>query len=246
MCRLFKPASPGWANRWLCSVLLVCGVISALAWAAEEAIQPLESIRQAVQKFLLAQQRPGKEAPEIQLSELDPRLRLAKCALPLEAFLPSGAPTTGNLSIGVRCPGPRPWTVYQRVSVRIFGDVLVASRFLAAGTILGRADFRVERRDITTLAGGYETAPEHLLGKRLRSAFVAGAVLSPRAVKTVPLIRQGEIVTLVVRQGGMEVSSSGTALSDADLGQRVRVRNEGSRRVVEGTVTAQRRVEVGR
>lgn len=244
MCR--KPGHRVKAGHWLCRLLLVCCGIPALAWAAEEAIQPLEGIRQAAQQFLLAQPRAGKEPPEIQLTDLDPRLRLPKCPLHLEVFLPSGAPTTGNLSVGVRCPGPPSWTVYQRASVRIFGDVLVASRFLAAGTILGRADFRIERRDLTTLAGSYETVPDHLLGKRLRSAFVAGAVISPHAVKTVPLVRQGETVTLVVRQGGMEVSSSGTALSDAELGQRVRVRNEGSKRVVEGTVTAQRRVEVGR
>lgn len=246
MCRFLRSSYRVRASHWPCAVLLACCGISAPVWAAEEAIQPLEGIRQAAQQFLLAQQREGKGPPEIQLSELDPRLRLPKCALPLEAFLPGGAPTTGNLSIGVRCTGPRPWTVYQRASVRIFGDVLVANRFLAAGTVLNRADFRVERRDLTALVGGYETAPENLLGKRLRSAFAAGAVISPNAVKTVPLVRQGEIVTLVVRQAGMEVSSSGTALSDAELGQRVRVRNESSKRVVEGTVTAQRRVEVGR
>jgi flagella basal body P-ring formation protein FlgA len=44
----------------------------------------------------------------------------------------------------------------------------------------------------------------------------------------------------------MEITSSGVALSDAELGQRVRVRNETSKRVVEGTAAADHRVEVGR
>ena len=46
------------------------------------------------------------------------------------------------------------------------------------------------------------------------------------ARKAAPLVNQGETVTLVIRQGGMEVRSSGVALSGADLGERVRVRNE--------------------
>ena len=75
---------------------------------------------------------------------------------------------------------------------------------------------------------------------------MAGAEIAPQAVKTVPAIRRGETVTIVSRQGGMEVSSSGIALSDAELGGRVRIRNESSQRVVEGTVTDQRRVEIGR
>ena len=75
---------------------------------------------------------------------------------------------------------------------------------------------------------------------------MAGAEIAPQAVKAVPAIRRGETVTIVSRQGGMEVSSSGTALSDAELGGRVRIRNESSQRVVEGTVTDQHRVEIGR
>ena len=91
----------------------------------------------------------------------------------------------------------------------------------------------------------YATTSENLLGKQLRRALPAGAVVVPQAVKGVPLIRQGETVTLVMRQGGMEVRSSGIALGDAELGQRLRVRNESSKRVVEGTATASRLVEVG-
>lgn len=213
---------------------------------AAETIQPLETIQQQVREFLLAQHRNHAEPPQIRLNDLDPRLRLPKCGVALEAFLPGGAKTLGNTSVGVRCPGPRPWTVYQSAKVHLFGQVLVSSRFLSKGTILSAADLKLERRELSALSGRYETAPERLLGKQLRQALTMGAVVAPQAVKTLPLIKQGETVTIVMRHGGMEVSSSGIALSDAELGQRLRVRNETSQRVVEGTVTANRRVEVGR
>ena len=123
---------------------------------------------------------------------------------------------------------------------------MVASRFLTKGTVLAATDLRAERRDLSILTSGYETRPENLIGKRSRRALAAGIVISPQAVKTVPPIKEGETVTLVIRQGGMEITSSGVALSDAELGQRVRVRNETSKRVVEGTAAADHRVEVGR
>lgn len=44
----------------------------------------------------------------------------------------------------------------------------------------------------------------------------------------------------------MEITSSGIALSDAGLGERLRVRNQTSKRVVEGTAMSNHRVEVGR
>lgn len=234
-------------NRWLPKILSICCGLAAPAWAtAAETIQPLEAIQRQVYEFLMAQHRNRVEPPQIRLSNLDPRLRLPKCGAALEAFLPGGAKTVGNTSVGVRCPGPRQWTVYQSANVRIFDRVLVSSHFLSKGTVLSAADLKLERRELSALPSGYETVPERLIGKQLRRALMAGAVVVPQAVKTLPLIKQGETVTIVMRQGGMEVSSSGIALADADLGERLRVRNETSKRVVEGTVTANRRVEVGR
>jgi flagella basal body P-ring formation protein FlgA len=234
-------------NRWFFgSLLIYCGLATPIRATADEAIQPLDTIQRQVYEFLAAQHQNRAEPPEIRTNNLDPRLRLPKCGAALEAFLPGGAKPVGNTSVGVHCPGPRPWTVYQRASVRIFDQVLVASRFLAKGTILSATDLKTERRELSALPDGHETIPENLLGKQLRRALTAGAVVAPQAVKAIPLIRQGETVTLVIRQGGMEVSSSGVALSDAELGQRLRVRNEASKRVVEGTVTASHRVEIGR
>jgi len=233
-------------NRWLPTILSICCGLAAPAWAAaEETIQPLETIQQQVYEFLTAQHRNRAEPPQIRLSNLDPRLRLPKCGAALEAFLPGGAKTAGNTSVGVRCPGPRQWTVYQNANVRIFDRVLVSSHFLPKGTVLNATDLKLERRELSALLSGYETEPERLTGKQLRRALMAGAVVAPQALKALPLIKQGETVTIVMRQGGMEVRSSGIALEDADLGERLRVRNETSKRVVEGTVTASRRVEVG-
>ncbi|MBK8538299.1 MAG: flagellar basal body P-ring formation protein FlgA [Candidatus Competibacteraceae bacterium] len=234
-------------GRWFPKMVLGCCGLAAPAFTvAEEAIQSLAAIQSAAHAFLMTQHRNRSEPPQIQLRDLDPRLRLVPCAAPLEAFLPGGAKTVGNTSIGVRCPGSQSWTVYQSATVQVFDQVQVASRFLSKGAILSAADLRSERRELSALPGGYETAPEPLLGKQLRQALMAGAVIAPQAVKAVPAIRRGETVTIISRQGGMEVSSSGIALSDAELGGRVRIRNESSQRVVEGTVTDQHRVEIGR
>lgn len=230
------------ASKWLPGILLACCGLAM----ADEAIQPLDAIQQRAHEFLAARHPNRAEPPQIHLRNLDPRLRLPKCEVALEAFLPSGAKTVGNTSVGVRCPGSRPWTVYQSANVQIFDQVVVANRFLDKGTILSAADLKTERRELSALTGGYETVPDRLIGRQSRRALTAGTVIGSQDLKAVPLIKQGETVTLVSRQGGMEVRSSGIALGDADLGQRIRVRNETSKRVVEGTVTASHQVEVGR
>ncbi|MFZ1830902.1 MAG: flagellar basal body P-ring formation chaperone FlgA [Candidatus Competibacteraceae bacterium] len=212
---------------------------------ADSALQPLGDIQRAAHIFLKTQHQGRAEPPQIRLQPLDPRLRLPPCRVALEAFLPSGAKNVGNASIGVRCPDPA-WTVYQRATIYVYDQVLVAQHFLRRGAILSPADLRAERRELSALPGGYETDSAQIIGKQLRQALMAGMVISPRDVKMPPAVRQGEVITLVVRQGGMEVTSSGVALSDASIGERVRARNEASQRVVEGIVIHQRRVEVGK
>ena len=234
------PITPRWRN------LLFAGSYGLAAFAmADSALQPLDDIPRTVQTFLMAQHQHRAEPPEIRLQPLDPRLRLPKCRAALEAFLPSGAKNVGNASIGVRCPDPA-WTVYQRAEIRVYDQVLVANRFLRRNAIVSAADLRTERRELSALPGGYETDPAQLIGRQLRQAFMAGMVISPRSVKIPSAVRQGDTVTLVARHAGMEVTSSGVALGDAGIGERVRVRNEASQRVVEGTVIDERRVEVGK
>jgi flagella basal body P-ring formation protein FlgA len=220
-----------------------CGLTSFAM--ADSALQPLDDIPRTVQTFLMEQHQKRAEPPEIRLQPIDPRLRLPKCRAALEAFLPSGAKNVGNASIGVRCPNPT-WTIYQRAEIRVHDQVLVARRFLRQGAILSAADFRAERRELSALPGGYETDPVQLIGKQLRQALMAGMVIPPRIVKIPSAVRKGDTVTVIAGQGGMQVTSSGIALSDAGIGERVRVRNEASQRVVEGTVIDQGRVEVGK
>lgn len=223
-----------------------CGLAVSTFVVAEPALQPLDDIQRTAHAFLTAQHRSREEPPNIRLQPLDSRLRLPKCQATLEAFLPSGARTAGNTSIGVRCPDAKPWTLYLSANIQIHDRVLVAKRFLRRGAILGAADFQPERRDLSTLPSGYETDPQQLIGRQLQRALMAGKVISPRAVKIPPAVRRGETVTLIAGQSGIEITSSGIALSDASIGEQLRVRNERSQRVIEGKVTANRRVEVGR
>lgn len=223
-----------------------CGLATPTFTVASETLQPLDDIQRTAHAFLLAQHRDRQEPAKIRLQAPDPRLRLAKCRAALEAFLPSGARPVGNTSVGVRCPDAKTWTLYLSANVRVYDQVLVASRFLRRRAILSAADFRPERRELSALPGGYETDPQQLIGRQLQRALMVGKVISPRAVKMPPAVRRGETVTLIAGQSGIEITSSGIALSDASIGERLRVRNESSERVVEGEVIADRRVKVGR
>lgn len=233
-------------KRW-CSVGLV--MIGCVSHAGESgagsegiqrhAFQAHESIHARVRDYVRERIPESQRADaRIELSRLDPRLRLPACSDPLQAFANGDRPAIGALSVGVRCAGEQPWTLYVQVRVAVFGSVVVVARPLARGARLQAQDLEVVRRDLAALPRGYFDTIDAVVGNLARQSLPAGQVLQANQVESPRLVRRGEKVILRVSSSGFEVSMSGSALSDGVMGQRIQVRNDRSKRVVEGEVVA--------
>lgn len=215
-----------------------------LGWVmvcAAEEYQALEDIQNAAREYVLRQMaangaRQGEQ--EVSAGSLDPRLQLSRCAAPLEAFAANGMRyTTGAGSVGVRCTGPKPWSVYVPVQVTQYAEVVVAARSLARGTQLSADDVRLVRQEIRGVTD-YFADVQQVIGKQTKRPLGSGAVLTTQAVEPPRLVRRAERVTILAAGGGMEVRMAGEALGDAAQGEPVKVRNLTSKRVVEGVATA--------
>ena len=107
---------------------------------------PLEDIRQNVERFVHAEFASLGNITAVEVTRLDPRLALARCEQPLEPFVPNGQRRLGNATIGVRCDGQRPWTLYVPVRITSSVNILTARRPLSRGTVLAADDLvTVER-----------------------------------------------------------------------------------------------------
>jgi flagella basal body P-ring formation protein FlgA len=209
------------------------------------AFQSHASINAGVRDYLLARVPEVQRADaRVELGRLDPRLRLPECGSPLQMFTNGDRPAAGAQSVGVRCAGERPWTLYVPARVAVFGPVAVIARPLARGATIQRQDMEIVRRDLAGLSHGYFDTPEAAIGKMAKQPLSAGQILQAKQVVSPKLVRRGEQVTLRVSADGFEVSVAGSALADGELGQRIRVRNERSQRVVEGEVVAAGAVRV--
>lgn len=215
-----------------CTLLLMFVVNPAGA----DGLQDHGSIREAAQTYAAEYLEQQGYRYEVTALPLDRRLRLAACDTALEAFMPPGGRIGGSSTVGVRCAGPSPWSLFVQVNARIYSEVAVAMRPLARGETLTAADVRLEERDITRLPSGFLTSLDEVVGMKARRPLATGHVIGRNAVEAPRLVRRGQIVTLVAGSGAVEIRATGKALSDAAAGERVRVRNERSDRVVEGVV----------
>lgn len=201
-------------------------------------IEPLQRIDQVAIAAAAAQLPP---TARVAGGSLDPRLRLPACAGAPAAEPP--AVRGASATVTVRCSDPA-WTIYVPLRISDPRPVVVLTRASPRGETLSDAVLELQTRDVAQLPFGYFESVDALAGQVLRRSVAAGAVLTPADAEPPRLVRRGEAVTVVGRSGGIEVRASGTAMADGAKGQRIRVRNDSSRRIVEGVVVAAATVEI--
>jgi flagella basal body P-ring formation protein FlgA len=223
-------------TKYLLSLILSVAFLTQPLRA--ESLQSLSEIEQSAFVFAASEAQTNYVNPQIIVESLDKRLRLQHCDAPLQAFSNSSANTLGNRTVGVRCNAPTEWTVYVPIRVKVMREVVVAARTLAANKTLTKADLKLQLMDIADLRQGFLASPAQALGKQLKYPIAIGTVLPTRGLKQVKVVRRGEQITLVASAGSMEVRMHGTAMADASVGEKVKVKNSSSKRVVEGVVEA--------
>ncbi len=227
-----------WALLWL------LGTWATIPSVAESEVlyQSHASIRDAARAFILNEY--ADQDPNVEVGRLDARLRLSRCTTALETFAPAGNRRLGNTTVGIRCNGSKPWTLYVAVKVQLFESVVVAARPLTRSSIIGPQDVKLERRDLGRLVYGYLTRLDHAIGQSVRRPIAADKAIRPGQIEPQQLVRRGQRVTILAKSGGLEVRMAGKALMDGAAGQRIRIKNTVSKRVVEAVVLAANTVRV--
>lgn len=231
---------------WLGALLLALGSMHqggiiprahAAGLTAAEEIEPVINIQRAARTFL-HHEAGGERGAEVKITvdPIDPRLRLKLCEHDLQASLAPGARKTGNTSVKIQCLGPVRWSLFVSARVERFGEVVVATGPLNRGSMVMPTDVKLERRETGTLLGGYFDDLTDAVGMQVRRSLRPGDVVTDSDLKTPLWVERGQLVRLLSGGSGIRVSMSGEALEDGGAGDRIRVRNNSSDRVVEGVI----------
>ena len=180
---------------------------------------------------------------EVQVGALDSRLRLAACQR-IEPYIPPGVRLWGKARIGLRCArGAKPWNVYLPITLRVFGQALVAATPLPAGATLREADLRQAEVDFAEDNASVVTDASHAVGRVLTRPLMAGRGLRHTDLKPRLWFAAGDSVKVQASGPGFSVAGSGQALTPGIEGQTARVRTHGGQ-IVTGTPVGTRVVEL--
>ncbi|WP_154913992.1 flagellar basal body P-ring formation chaperone FlgA [Pseudomonas fluorescens] len=195
-----------------------------------------------VEDYLATSQTEGRY--EIEVNQLDPRLRMPMCDKELTATLESPATPIGRVTVKVRCDSTSPWTVFVPAQVRLFRDVVTTTRPLKRAGVIEPGDVMLRERDISLINQGYFTSLEQAVGQKLTRPTVANQILTLVHLEQAEVISKGDQVVITARSGTLSVRMPGEALSNGGLREQIRVKNLNSQRVIKAQVIAPGQVEV--
>ncbi|WP_243370241.1 flagellar basal body P-ring formation chaperone FlgA [Geotalea sp. SG265] len=144
-----------------------------------------------------------------------------------------------NLALIVRVDGRVERNVPVKVEVEAFAEMVVAARPLEHGQIIGAADVAVQKRGLSRLQGRFVRSVEEVVGKRVRTAVRGNNPIRPDNLERVPLVKSGQLVTIIAESGTLRITAAGKARNAGAEGDTIMVRNLSSQkefpaRVIDG------------
>lgn len=204
------------------------------------------AVRTAVDRFMhsynakLVKQFGSDLRVEYTVTALDSQ-PIADCPAPLGLSTKDTGQLTSRINVQVSCPGG--WSIYLPVDLSILRPVVIALKPLAPGSTIDDDDVQLAETDITQLLGQYLTRLDEAVGMSAKRSIMQGRPLTSQQLVPPLLIRRGDSVVINAASGGIVVKTTGTAMTDGRRGEQIRIKNQGSARVIDARVTGQGEVQ---
>lgn len=217
-------------------LILLLAMTSLSNNAQSKESHPLDDISKTAHDFVLNELKHPNEEIQVIVGQLDPRLRLQRCSIPLQAFRQHYETKQTLSTVGIRCNDSKPWSLYVPVSVKNLKMVAILKQAVIRNTAISEDDIVLEKRNINRLTSGYFDAADQLIGKIITQNLSGNTVLTKHHIKTATAVNRGQSVTLVAKNAVIEVRMKGVAMSKGAIGERIKVKNTNSQRIIEGTI----------
>jgi flagella basal body P-ring formation protein FlgA len=126
------------------------------------------------------------------------------------------------------------------VEVEALAEMVVATRTLERGEVLMASDLALARRDLSQVQGRFIKSMDEALGLRVKSVIRANSPVRGDYLERVPIVKSGQMVTILVENEVVRITASGRAKGAGALGDIIMVQNLSSQkdlaaRVVDAT-----------
>jgi flagella basal body P-ring formation protein FlgA len=119
-----------------------------------------------------------------------------------------------------------------RVRIEVLTDVVVSTGNIGHGAIIDPSDVMVKKKWLDTASSGVLSDINEVGGKKAAVRINAGTEITKHMLRSVPVVKKGEVVRIVLESGPMMISAMGLCEEDGAQGDLIRVQNTSSKKTV--------------
>lgn len=242
-------------TKWcaLCVLLMlwapvaVCGAVQdPRKTAYPETVVTPTAVNAAVKAFIM---RHAPWKPD--------QLKITRLTFDQEVTVPSG-----EIRFRVAAPkhtdwlGPIPFCVHILVdgrdtakvhtpaTIEVWSDVVLTVKPLGRYQPIEAEDILVKKMNLARVPANVVVRADQVLGLRARHNIAANCVLRSDQIESPPVVRRGDVVQMVAESDVLKVAVKGMAKENGAVGERIRVMNLRSRKIIHAEVLDEQTVQV--
>jgi flagella basal body P-ring formation protein FlgA len=127
--------------------------------------------------------------------------------------------------------------------VEIIKDVVITAKDIDLHKVLSADDLVIVSQNVGLSSSIFYTKDE-LVGKRVKRMVSKGTLVTSDMVEKPPIIKQGDLVTIVVESSSLRVTVQGKAMENGISGQVIRVINTSSMKEVQAKIVDEKTVKI--
>lgn len=148
------------------------------------------------------------------------------------------------LSINIVVNGNVYTTVGLMFNIKRFGSVVVTERVIKSGDVIRKGAVSLESVETTELSEDAFNNVEDVIGKVAKRSLRPGQIVTGKIVENMSAMKKGDIVVILIKSSGLEVTAKGICQEDGAYGDMVKVVNIDTKKVLYGSVLDSGTVEI--
>jgi len=177
---------------------------------------------------------------------VDDSVLLPKGNITYEVVFPKNRDFLGTLPLSIvfKVHGSYEKRVWATVTIEVFKEVVVTKRRLRRFQVIKESDIEMKRMNLAGLPSNVVRNIDQVVGKRTKRLVNALEVLRNDMVEYPPLVKRGDVVTIIAESEGLRVTALGIVKERGHKGERIMVSNFDSKKEVYARILDSSTVEV--
>jgi flagella basal body P-ring formation protein FlgA len=226
--------------------IVVLALVLLLPLPAHAAQDREQEVRDVVQAFLAARTSGMGWDVRIKKMTVSDALKLPPGTLDYEVVAPQQWEGWGNVSMAVLARQKERLirNIPVKLEVEAIADMAVTLHQIDSGALISAADVALQKREITQNSHLAVRTIDDVVGKKARMTLRANQPVRADQVERVPLVKSGQMVTIVAENEVLKVTVSGKARSSGAEGDIIKVQNLNSLKEIPARVINATTVQV--